>query len=107
MSIKVGFKSERLQRLCEDHKGLCRQYGKLQADKIMLRITQINAAENLYDLSMLPQTGLHPLAGDRKGSFAVHLKHPYRMIFVPLNGDISDWKSITEIKIIDPCTDYH
>ena len=105
--MEICFKDERLKKLCEDHQSLCRKYGNKQADKIMQRIGELQALENLYDASKLPQLNLHPLKGSYSGFFAINLIQPYRMILFPENGVATDHKSTTKIKIIVPLVDYH
>ena len=77
-----------------------------QARKIITRINEFKAAENLYDISKIPQARLHPLRGNLERCFAVDLKHPFRIIISPLNGDISKFKTITSIRILN-IIDYH
>jgi len=103
--MEIVFKNSKLKKICEDYKKISIKYGK-QAEEIIKRMNELNAAENLYDISKLPQARLHLLSGDLKGCFAVDLKHPYRLILKPLNGDLSDLKSITSIQIND-IIDYH
>ena len=74
----------------------------------MLRLTQIEAADNLTVLKTLPGTRLHPLKGNRKGQFSVDLDHPYRLLFeadhnpVPsLESGGYDWNRITKVKILE------
>lgn len=72
---------------------------------------ELGAANNL---SMLPPAArCHPLEGDRKGQFAVDLKHPYRLVFEPLSDELPlkedgslDIGRITGIIILD-IVDYH
>jgi len=103
--MKIEFKNKKLKKTCEDSKKLNKEFNK-QAEKIITRISELAAADNLYDISKLPQARLHPLRGDLVGCFAVDLKHPYRLIFSPLNGDVSDLKLIISIKILK-IDDYH
>jgi len=53
------------------------------------------------------------LTGDRKGTLAVDLDHPYRLIFEPANDPVPrkpdgglDWTKITVIRILE-LRDYH
>jgi len=89
--MEISFKNEKLKKLCEDYHDLSREYGNKQAEKIMQRIRELQAFENLYDASKLPQLKLHPLKGNYSGCFAVNLIQPYRMIFEPLNGAVADY----------------
>ena len=104
--MEIEFKNNKMKRTCEDYKRLILKYGNQQAEQIIKRISELDAAENLYDISKLPQARLHPLTGNYDGYLAVDLKHPYRLILSPVNGDLSDLESITAIKIIE-IKDYH
>ncbi len=105
--MEIVFKASKIKKICEDHKRLSRLYGPPQADQIIKRINELLSAENLFDISKLPQARLHPLSGSRQGAFAVDLKHPKRIVLAPLNGEANDLKTITKIEIIDVCIDYH
>ena len=105
--MEISFKDERLKKLCEDHQSLCRKYGNKQADKIMQRIGELQALENLYDAFKLPQLNLHPLHDEYEGCFAVNILQPFRIILTPENGITADKKTITKIKILNPRINYH
>jgi len=104
--MEISFSSSKFQKLCEDHGKLKSKYGDIQARRIIRRISELTAAANLYDISQLPQTRLHPLTGDRKGQFAVDILHPYRIILTPSDGDIGDLRTITIVHIVS-IIDYH
>ena len=104
--MQISFKDGKMRKLCEDGKKLYKKYGKIQAGKIVQRINELLSAKNLYDISKLPQARLHKLSQNWKGCFAIDLKHPYRLILKPLNGNYLDYRSITEIKILT-IIDYH
>ena len=103
----VDFKNKKMKKNCEDQKRLCIKHGSQQAEQIIQRINELKAAKNLYDISKLPHTRLHPLSGNYRGHFSVGLKQPFRLIFLPLDGTQAEPNSITSIKIINECTDYH
>ena len=54
------------------------------AGKIIKRLDDMKAAENLEVLFTLPGNH-HPLKGDKKGQFACYLEHPYRLVYEPGN----------------------
>lgn len=105
--MEIDFKNNKLKKICENNKQLQIKYGKQQAEIIIKRIGELQAAENLDDISKLPQARMHKLSGGYDNHFAVDLKHPYRLIFFPKNGDSTNLKSITSVKIIEACTNYH
>ncbi len=97
--MEVSFRTTKIQKLCEDSKKLAVKYGNIQAALIVQRINELKSADNLYDLSKLPQIRLHPLKGTLKGLFSLDIKHPYRIYVEPQNGDVDELKTITEVKI--------
>ncbi len=104
--MDVQFKNSKMQKMLEDDKLLTRKYGAQQAKEIIQRINEFTAAENLFDISKIPQARLHSLANNLKGFWSVDIKHPYRMLIELLNGDSGDLKTVTAIKIED-IQDYH
>ena len=105
--MEISFRTPRHKKLCENYSKLKGKFGSLQAEFIMTRITEFMAAESLYDIYCIPQTRLHKLEQNRKGQWAVDIKHPYRMILQPLNGNASNLKTITSIEILEIYIDYH
>ncbi|MGO9168836.1 MAG: hypothetical protein ACLP56_18370 [Candidatus Sulfotelmatobacter sp.] len=80
------------------------------AKKLALRLAALRAAESLADF-WPPKSGperCHELIGDRKGTFSVDLKQPYRLLFEPdittpqldLSDEQARWKSVTAIHIL-------
>jgi len=105
--MDVEFQQNQNKKLYENHKKLFRKYGKQRAEVIIKRINELEAAKDLNDISLLPQTWFHALMGNYEGCYSVDLKHPYRLIFNPLNGDTSDLRTVTKINIREICTDPH
>lgn len=97
--MEVIFRTTKIKKLCEDSKKLKKQYGAIQSEKIISRINDLRAAENLQDISKLPYMRLHKLEGQLKGLLSIDIQHPYRIYIEPLNGDILDYKTVTEVKI--------
>jgi len=104
--MEISFKNKKLEKLCEDSVSLKRKYGSVQAELIIQRINELLSAENIFDISKLPQIRLHLLRGNYEGCYGLDIQQPFRLIVAYLNGDPSDLKSITEVKIIE-ITDYH
>lgn len=105
--MDVEFDQAQDKKLWENHKKLVRKYGNQRAELIIKRVNELEAAENLHDISQLPQSRFHSLSSNYKGCFAVDLKHPYRLIFRPLNGDVADLRTVTKISLREVCMDYH
>ncbi|MFH0787141.1 MAG: type II toxin-antitoxin system RelE/ParE family toxin [Pseudomonadota bacterium] len=103
----IFFNNKKDKKLFESNKELRKKFGKEQAEKIMLRLTQLESAENLEALRSLSQIRAHELSGNRKGQISLDLKQPYRFLIVPDHKEISrkedgglDWKNIKTIMIL-------
>ena len=54
------------------------------------RLSELNAAANLSELSPLKSLGLDKLKGDRKGHWAINVNGPWRIVFRFEDGDAHD-----------------
>ncbi len=111
--MEVYFDSKKLQKICNSPNLLQAEYGVQNAKKIMLRLNEMHSVENLSYISVLPPPRRHQLTGDRGGQFAVDIKHPFRIVFVPCQENLAkledggiDISKVTQIKIIW-IGDYH
>jgi len=110
--MEIAFRTKKLRKTFESGKELAKTYGPQQAKKIKMRITELEAAATLADVPTEPPPRCHPLKGDRKGEYAVDLKHPWRLVFRPeelpskdADGNL-DLSTVTSI-IITNVEDYH
>ena len=90
-----------------------REYGTENANKIKLRMAVFMAASCLDEVPIHPPERRHELSGEKKGQFAVDLKHPHRLVFEPNHNPLPhkadgglDLKNIKAITIIE-VEDYH
>lgn len=111
--MDVTFRTTKLRDICNSEKELFREFGKDIARKIMLPLNELRNAENLSQIPPVPPPRCHELVGDRKGQFAVDLKHPHRLVFTIANDPILlksdsgiDLTKVTKIKILE-VADYH
>ncbi|MFA6541373.1 MAG: type II toxin-antitoxin system RelE/ParE family toxin [Bacteroidota bacterium] len=111
--MEISFANRKLEKIFSDHKSLLREYGTIRAKLIKKRLAEFMAAETLSMLSTLPQVRCHELIGNRKGTLAVDLDHPYRLIFKPTDDPLPvkndgglDWNSVKSIKILE-VVNYH
>lgn len=110
--MKIVFLSNKLQKSLNSEAEMVKVYGKNRAKKLKMRLKVLSSAANLQEVPQIPPDRCHLLKGDKKGSFAVDLEHPFRLIFrpeepVPCNTDGSiDLKRVTTI-IIECVEDYH
>ena len=103
--MKLTFVSPNVEALCRQPKLATRTLGALSAKKLQLRLTELFNADNVSEL-MAGRP--HPLAGDRKGEFAVDLQGGDRLVFrsshqpplVKPDGSI-DWGNVRAITIVE------
>jgi|JI102314A2RNA_FD_contig_31_1366611_length_802_multi_2_in_0_out_0_2 proteic killer suppression protein len=81
--MKIGFVSQKLQKIFNSENELKKEYGAVRAKKIKLRMKVLEAAVSLAEVSHEKPERRHQLKGDRKEQFAVDLEHPFRLIFKP------------------------
>ena len=58
--------------------------------RAMMRLTQLNAAAELEDLTLPPSNRLEQLKGDRKGQFSIRINQQYRVCFIWKSGNAHD-----------------
>lgn len=111
--MKIYYGSQKMKDCCDHSKLAQRRWGPENADKLQLRLTLLSKEPKLSGIPIDPPPACHPLHGDCEGQFAVSLKFPARLIFVPANDPIPrkldggiDLERVTEIKILE-ITDYH
>ncbi len=111
--VEILFQDQKLAKECNNEALLIRKHGPMRAKLLGRRLDDLRAADNLEILRSLPQVRCHELKGDRAGTLAVNLDHPYRLIFEPANdppprksdGGLN-WASITVIRVLT-VEDYH
>lgn len=98
--MQIEYKNQRLRKVCTDADVARRRYGQKTAELIKQRIREIDAFDTVEEMIQFHIGRCHPLKGNRKGTYAVDLEHPLRMVF-SVNGDI------IEIALIEEIVDYH
>lgn len=110
--MNITFKSAKFAAIVNNDRKLLKELGKLRADKVRLRLNQLDAADTL---EVLRHTAghYHDLTGDRKGQWSCDLDQPYRLIFEPHENPIPTndagqyiWSEIRGVRIIE-IVDYH
>lgn len=112
LEMDITFKDKGLERVFNSEGALKKRYGE-QVNKIKNRMAVLIAAATLEQVPVEKPYRRHPLTGDRRGQFAVDLKHPFRLIFEPDHNPVPttpdggiDVKRITAIRILG-VEDYH
>ena len=66
------------------------KFSGLDQEKALELLAVLDAAFSLNDLSPLRSVGMHKLAGDRKGQWAMTINGPWRICFRLEDGDAWD-----------------
>ncbi len=110
--MNISFADKKTGKILNAEKELQRKYGR-NARCIMRRMVVLYSAPSLAHVSHRTPERRHELEGQRKGSFAVDIRHPYRLVFkpnhdpVPLKKDKGiDLIKVTAITILG-VEDYH
>jgi proteic killer suppression protein len=82
-----SWKNAATRRFAETGKG---RWPGLDTQRAELRLNQLDAAHALDDLGRLRSVGLHKLARDRAGFWAVTINGPWRLVIRFHAGDAFD-----------------
>lgn len=96
----ITYANRKIEELCTNAELSIKKLGKLRANKLKLRLVQIQAADCVDELIKYNIGGCHRLSGDRTGQYAMHLSEPYRLVFKVVGNEI-------EIANILEIVDYH
>ena len=105
--MDILFRSRRLQRDCSLLKNAVRRWGDECGHLILARLDDLRAAENLSHMRISPSGRCHELTGDRRGQLSIDVKHPYRLIFTPVDRPVPrkpdgglDWVRVTQVCVL-------
>lgn len=112
--MDVSFRTKKLQKQCNSRKKCIKTFGQQCADKIRARLDELLDSPNLDIVKkFFPHARLHLLKGDRKGQYAMDLKHPKRLIVTPDHNPLpelpeggTDLERVTKVLVIE-IEDYH
>ncbi len=111
--MDIAFRANKIEKIFNSEKLLDKEYGKENATKIKRRMAVLRTAPTLEHVPIKKPERRHELKGNRVGEFAVDLKHPSRLIFIPNHDPIPcnenaeiDLAKVTSVKIIK-VEDYH
>lgn len=114
MDMDIVFKDNNTEKIFNSEKELRRKYGTENGKIIMRRMMVLRSASNLEDVPYTKPVRRHQLSGNLKDHFAVDLKQPSRLIFLPNHNPLPrkddggfDLSRITAIKIMGIEEDYH
>ena len=98
--MTVEYKNRDIEKTCTKASYAEKKFGLRMAEKIQMRIDQIQAASNVEEMVQYGVGRCHALKGNRKGQYAMDLVHPMRLVFEK-NG------STVQIAVIQEIVNYH
>lgn len=106
ITMVLHYSSNKDKKIFQNERLIKKYYGK-DGEKISNRLSELRAANNLYEIPSVPPPRRHKLDGDKKNCWGIDYSPNDRIIIEPVGEfDIEDLKTITEVKII--CLeDYH
>lgn len=94
--MEIRFRTKKLEKQFLNHNEAIKAYGSQIAKKYIMRINTLKSAKSFEDLYKIPSLKFHPLAGDRKGEYAISLTGYWRLI-ITNDGDVFDIAKIEEV----------
>lgn len=111
--MRIAYKTRKLEKAFLTKAQAVKEWGTQNAQRLLQRHAELQAADNLEIFGTLPGTGFHPLKGDRKDQFACSGKYPFRLVFeadhnpAPRKTDGGvELSLVTKIRILE-VVDYH
>ncbi len=110
--MRITFTHKKFEKIANDDRKMVKEFGKLRAEKIKTRLTQLRFATTLEEIRNLPGN-YHELTNNRKGQWGCDLDQPYRLVFTPHENPIPTnehgqyvWMEITGVEVIE-VVNYH
>ena len=111
--MEVTFRNAKLARLCSSRDRMVRELGAQMARRLGARLQELEAADTLADMRLLPQARPHELSGDGDEQISLDLVHPMRLIVEVADHPIPrmpegglDWAAVTSVVVVG-ITDTH
>lgn len=102
--MKISY-DNKIKKKLVDNATIKKCYGKL-ADKIIIRMSLLVAANSLADIPNLPPTRRHKLVGNYASCWGIEIEKNWRIVVKPILPNLNDPEDIKEIIIVD-IVDYH
>ena len=111
--MEIIYRSNKLEKQLTDEKEIIKAYGKIRGIKLRQRLDHLYQSPTLAVVKFIPGARLHPLIGDKQGTWAVYIIKNWRLCFIITHDPIPeledggiDLEQVTAIEIIS-VTDYH
>ena len=102
--MEITFSNSRIEKILTNKRLIKKEYGIL-TNNIISRITELQSAKSLAEISHLPPPRRHKLVGF-DARYAIDLSKNYRLIIEAKDKSIVDLDKITKIVILG-ILDYH
>ncbi|REB04764.1 plasmid maintenance system killer protein [Sporosarcina sp. BI001-red] len=104
--MKISYATKKLEKILTNERMIKKEYTGFYK-KVINRISEIRAANNLDEIPHVPPPRRHKLEGDFNDCWGIDVSKNYRIVVRPIGDwDESDLKSINEILILT-IEDYH
>ena len=110
--MEISYANSKIRKICTDDRVAKKELGNEGAKVLTKRLDQMQDAESLEDLRLLPG-GYHELKGERKGQLACSIIGQLRLVFTPANDPTPtkpdgglDWSEVTAVMNVE-IVDYH
>ena len=104
--MDIQYKDSRLKEKLNNYCSLKKEHEEVIARKILVRLTEFQAVDNLEALKTGPPHYRHRLEGKLKRYFAIDITRKYKIIVEPMNGELERLNTVTSIKIIEISNHY-
>jgi plasmid maintenance system killer protein len=112
-NVEILYQGRKIEKVCREQSYRIKKHGAARSLSLEARLDELEDIANLEQIRLFPQARCHELKGDRKGTLAVYLDGPWRLIFEPANAPVPkkpdgglDWTRVTAIRILE-VRDYH
>ncbi len=104
--MEIEYSTNKLQKILTDPRLIKKYYGN-DYNKIVNRLSELAAADNLAEIPETPPPRRHKLNGNLDGCWGISISPNDRIIIKPIgNFDMNDLSSIKMVSIVD-IQDYH
>lgn len=102
----ITYSSKKIEKKLTDLR-LLKKYYSNDFNRIINRLSELRAANNLLEIPECPPPRRHKLSGKLQDCWGIDYSKNYRIIIRPIGDyDYNDLSSIKEIEIVD-LEDYH
>ncbi len=104
--MEISYASKKLEKILTNERMIKKQYTAFYK-KIINRMSEIRAANNLDEIPHIPPPRRHKLEGDYNDCWGIDVSKNFRFVLRPIGDwDETDLKTINKIQILS-IEDYH